>query len=651
MLYNVETGEERRCDPLIMATVFMKWLETSPKDYDRGIYLLTLGRIRRLKETIADTYVRPGMRVLEIGCGTGTLTAMMAARGATVTAIDAAPAMLGEAEIKVAAQGLKERVTLQYMDAVLIGDRFAEASFDLIVSTLVFSELPPDERRYVLASCRKLLAPEGRLLVADEVVPARPLAHLLFYLVRLPLALLTWLLTRTGTTALADFEMLLGQTGFRARRAVSWLGDSLVLYEASLPGAAMAEAPQAEKYVELPAAVAGRLKHRVTPRTLLLDLWLLFFRIIPPYPKVRPGLYAVGDPGPGSPVLVTGNFDLTVRRLVRAIDGRVDAWVLVADSAGINVWCAAGGGYFTADKVIAAVKSSHLAEVVRHHALVLPQLCANGVDGWRVRKETGWGVHWGPPRAEDIPAYLAAKRQKTDAMRWVRFPLRARLEMVTVTLGFYGLLILLPVFILWRGLFWPDNLQPGGAVVLLCGGPSLAARPRRPLQEHPPRRHRAGRAVRLHGALASLAVPTAFPLGRGPDRAVRLYRRRAPGHVTADAWRAGELGLGGRHRPGPGRALLAGSPWPSDGGSLVNTQPSLWSSLKEHLRFARELRGLRIHFYPEKCKGVWQCYEVCPVGCWTPDRARRVVVFHDPDKCIACGACVLQCPEDAIELK
>jgi hypothetical protein len=151
---------------------------------------------------------------------------------------------------------------------------------------------------------------------------------------------------------------------------------------------------------------------------------------------------------------VTGSFDLTVRRLVRAIDGSLDTWLLVVDSAGINVWCAAGGGYFTAEKIIAAVKSSRLDEVVRHHALILPQLCANGVDGWRIRKETGWGVQWGPVRAEDIPQYLNAKCKKTADMRWVRFPIKDRLEMVTVTLGFYALLILLPVLIFWRSSFW-----------------------------------------------------------------------------------------------------------------------------------------------------------------------------------------------------
>jgi hypothetical protein len=196
----------------------------------------------------------------------------------------------------------------------------------------------------------------------------------------------------------------------------------------------------------------------VTIKTLLADLYALFFRMIPPYPKVRPGLYKVGEPAPDSPVLVTGNYTLTVRRLVKAIDGEVDAWVVVADSAGINVWCASGGRFFTADKVIAAVKTSGVERVVKHHSLILPQLCANGVDGWRVREETGWGVHWGPVKAADIPGYLAANKKKSDKMRQVAFPLKDRLEMVTVTLGFYGLMILVPLAIFWREMFWPISI-------------------------------------------------------------------------------------------------------------------------------------------------------------------------------------------------
>ena len=201
-----------------MATVFMKWLETSPKDYDRGIQMLTLGRIQRIKEKIANDYVRKGTRILEIGCGTGTLTLMMAKRGAIVTGIDASPRMLAEAEKKVNEAHLEKSVSLKYMDAALIGDRFSAASFDLIVSTLVFSELPPDDQRFVLDACQKLLAPNGRLLIADEVVPAKPITRLFFYLVRLPLVLLTWLITRTTTNSLRGFDSMLDSSWILCRR-------------------------------------------------------------------------------------------------------------------------------------------------------------------------------------------------------------------------------------------------------------------------------------------------------------------------------------------------------------------------------------------------------------------------------------------------
>jgi NAD-dependent dihydropyrimidine dehydrogenase PreA subunit len=83
----------------------------------------------------------------------------------------------------------------------------------------------------------------------------------------------------------------------------------------------------------------------------------------------------------------------------------------------------------------------------------------------------------------------------------------------------------------------------------------------------------------------------------------------------------------------------------------MSTQPTFKSSLAEHWHIARTLRNMQIHFDADKCTGAWECYEVCPIGCWTPHREQRKVEFHDPEQCIACGACVLQCPSDAIELK
>lgn len=430
-----------------MATVFMKWLERRPQDYDRGVQLLTLGRLGSLQAQIVHHLIFDEIRVLEIGCGTGALTQAMAEAGAEVTAIDISPLMLAEAERKVKQAGLADKVKLKLMDAALVGDRFDEGSFDLVVSSLVFSEMTSQAQAYVLKTLLPLIAQGGRLAILDEVLPGGLTARLLYTAVRLPLRFITWLLTRTTTHPLRDFADSLSRAGYTTEMIASKLGGSLQLVVAS---------PSAEIGAEaLPGTVRGRLQHHTSLRTFLIDLWAMFFRILPPYPKIEPGLYAVGRPDPNSTVLVTGNFDLTVRRLVQALEDKVSAWVLVVDSAGINVWCAAGGDFLNAEKVISALRVSELGEIVHHRDLVLPQLCANGVDGWRIRREIGWEVHWGPVRAEDIPDYLVAGRDKTDAMRWVRFPLKDRLEMVTVTLGFYGLIILLPVAIFWRELFWP----------------------------------------------------------------------------------------------------------------------------------------------------------------------------------------------------
>ncbi|MCP4541000.1 MAG: methyltransferase domain-containing protein [Chloroflexi bacterium] len=439
-----------------MATVFMKYLETTPADYDRGIQLLTLNKLGPLKERIASQMVREGDRVLEIGCGTGTLAMLMAQRGAQVTGVDVSPLMLGEARRKVTAAGQDDRVTLIELGASSLTDHFETDSFDVIASTLVFSELADSERRFVLDECRALLAPGGRLIIADEVMPAGMLARLIYLFVRLPLILVTWLLTRTTTHPLkaGQFAQELAMAGFRTESVDSFVAASLQMFVAR----------SAAEVVTAPTRAFPRLQHRVTLSTLLTDLWCLPFRLIP-FPKVRPGLYRVGEPDQEAPVLVTGNYDLTVRRVAKAIDGKVNVWLLVTDSAGINVWCAAGGGHFTADKVIAAVKTSGVAEVVNTHALILPQLAANGVNARQIRQETGWRVRWGPVRAEDIPAYLDAGRKKTDAMRQVTFPLTSRLEMTIGSWGLYGVFIAVVAGLFFRTVFWPTVIAFAGITI------------------------------------------------------------------------------------------------------------------------------------------------------------------------------------------
>ena len=100
-----------------MATVFMKWLETTPADYDRGIKLLTLGRLKPLKERIATDCVQPDDRVLELGCGTGTLAVMLAQRGAIVVGVDVSPLMLAEARRKADEADLSDAIEFHQMDS------------------------------------------------------------------------------------------------------------------------------------------------------------------------------------------------------------------------------------------------------------------------------------------------------------------------------------------------------------------------------------------------------------------------------------------------------------------------------------------------------------------------------------------------------
>jgi formate hydrogenlyase subunit 6/NADH:ubiquinone oxidoreductase subunit I len=77
---------------------------------------------------------------------------------------------------------------------------------------------------------------------------------------------------------------------------------------------------------------------------------------------------------------------------------------------------------------------------------------------------------------------------------------------------------------------------------------------------------------------------------------------------------------------------------------------SVMEMLAEEWQRVGQLRRLHIDFDAERCIGTWQCVQVCPIGCWTPDKEARVVHFHDGERCIACGACVLQCKPEAIQL-
>jgi acetyl-CoA decarbonylase/synthase complex subunit gamma len=181
--------------------------------------------------------------------------------------------------------------------------------------------------------------------------------------------------------------------------------------------------------------------------------------------KVDPGLYALGKADDKAPVVVTANYKMTFDRLREALTGQ-DLWILVLDTRGINVWCAAGKGTFGTKELIERIESSGLVNVVSHRDLILPQLAGPGVSAHLVKKSSGFKVIYGPIRAEDLPAFLGAGFKATPEMRLKTFAIRERAVLIPVELvgAFKIALILLPILfvsdLLWRaGAFGSNNLS------------------------------------------------------------------------------------------------------------------------------------------------------------------------------------------------
>jgi hypothetical protein len=148
--------------------------------------------------------------------------------------------------------------------------------------------------------------------------------------------------------------------------------------------------------------------------------------------RVAPGLYALGRPNGDSPVFVSANYKLSFDALRSSLHG-MDCYILVLDTKGINVWCAAGKGTFGTAELIYRIQETGLGSTVNHRTLILPQLSAPGVAAHEVQRCTGFSVEFGPIRSSDIKAYLKTGRAAPE-MRRVRFTLRDRLVLIPMEL-------------------------------------------------------------------------------------------------------------------------------------------------------------------------------------------------------------------------
>jgi len=146
---------------------------------------------------------------------------------------------------------------------------------------------------------------------------------------------------------------------------------------------------------------------------------------------VAPGLYGIGNPDKNSEVLVTANFKLTFDHLRNKL-ADINAWILVLDTKGVNVWCAAGKGTFSTRELVKKIKDCSLEKIVDHKRVIVPQLGATGVSARDVKKQAGFRVVYGPIRAEDIPSFLKNSRKADKKMRQVTFNLYERFILTPV---------------------------------------------------------------------------------------------------------------------------------------------------------------------------------------------------------------------------
>ena len=338
-------------------------------------------------------------------------------------------------------------------------------------------------------------------------------------------------------------------------------------------------------------------------RAVWFDLFHAFFRYYN-FP-CRLGLLRVGAPDRDSPVLLSGNYAFTVKRLLRKLAG-VDCYLLVANSRGCNVCCAAGMNEFSAFDVIDAINVSGLNDVVSHRRIIAPPYAAPGVDLRAVQRETGFHIHWGPTHLNDLPRYIRNGFRRTREMVNVQFGFQDRLELAAATALAYAMTIGLGLF------FWPVLVAKVIGLIFLVYLFSFCLYPLFPEERH-------WRRAALQAGIL-LGAQTAYGLWRGwhtSDFAVWAAVLLAVELLMAlDACGSTPL-----HKTTVGHWLRQGN------------YRSVFSPVID----------------PELCTNCMQCVLVCPNSVFGARRTKiRKVVAVRPAECQECLACMKQCPTDAI---
>ncbi len=379
----------------LVSMIIADRIESATRYYDRWMNLITWGQDKRVREAVLG-YLDAGDRVLDVGCGTGTLAVKAAQKGARVTGLDLSPAMLRLAEEKARAAGVEVNFRRGHAQSPPLDDE----PFDAITATFALSEMSPDEAEMVVADMAARLKVGGRMIVADEARPTNFLLRLSSGLQRAVVALLTFIAIEERPTRVHDLRGMLEAVGMTVTEEQRFQGGALWLVVAERRG----EITRPQREIMEPVI------HRGFKGAWYDFLCWLF--ILPL--AVKSGLYRLGQPNSASPLFLTSNFYMTFKAVVKALQGR-DCWLLVEDSEGWNVWCATDAGVFNAEKAWALMRVYDLEETLDHPRIVIPRL--GGKIAGRLKELTNWEMIKGPIQARDLPEFIENGFVTTPAMR------------------------------------------------------------------------------------------------------------------------------------------------------------------------------------------------------------------------------------------
>jgi len=405
---------ERQCDMSLAAMVLADRIEPFMRYYDRWMSFITGGRDKTARATALRS-VQPGDRLLDVGCGTGSLAIAAARKGAEVVGIDRTRPMLSLAREKAARAG----VSVTFREGHLPILAKSSETFDVVTATFVLSELSHDEAALAVRSMAEAVRPGGRVIIADEATSSATAVRLISTAQRLFFEVIAFaILQELAPTRLHPLRALLEESGLIIRQEIAYQHGALRVFVAERP----ATLPLLRQEV---TPLAAALPKGLVRAGLRLAAWLAL-----PIP-IAPGVYRVGAPDDAAPVLLTGNFLATVELLRRALVG-CDCYVVVTDSSGWNVWCASDAGRFTAEKAAILMRLYDLERLTSHRRIVIPRL------GGRIRARlaalTQWDVVVGPIEARDLPDFLqrgVITPEMRSLDRMYRLPERLRVGVLT----------------------------------------------------------------------------------------------------------------------------------------------------------------------------------------------------------------------------